>query len=51
MKDEAELRQEFEKGLAEIRAKYKDSREQARRELRALEELRVYLQSRVLRKE
>ena len=51
VKDEAELRQEFEKGLAEVKAKYKDSREQARRELRALEELRIYLQSRVLRKE
>ena len=51
VKDEAELRQEFEKGLAEMKAKYKDSREQARRELRALEELQIYLQSRVLQKE
>ena len=47
-KEEADLWKEFKESLAEMRGKFQAQREDAKMDLKGLEELRVYLQSRVL---
>ena len=51
MKEGAELPKEFKETLAEMRGKFQAWREEAKMDLKELEELRVYLQSCVLQKE
>ena len=51
MKEEVDLWKEFKETLVEMRGKFQARREEAKLDLKELEELRVYLQSCILQKE